>query len=85
MSYKKWIVVFVGVIFINIVAISIFIYSHHIPLRFTNSISYDAKLNFLHKTNCLKDADTIVVGSSMALNNISGITLEDNSSKIKKN
>lgn len=46
------------------------------PIRLTSSISYDSKLMFLKNNDILKKADTIVIGSSMGLNNIDSSTLE---------
>ncbi len=52
------------------------VFLHQAPFRLSDSISYDAKLNFIvsAKTTLLR-ASTLVVGSSFALNNIDSRTL----------
>ena len=84
MYVKKWIILFFIAIILIGVVLQLFLTIKNIPLRFSNSISADAKLDFIYKKNLLKDADTLVFGSSMALNNINGITLENESKKIHK-
>ena len=54
----------------------------HLPAF--NHISLDAKLHFLKHHVELDTADTIIVGSSMGLNNINGVLLEDTSSHVDK-
>lgn len=49
----------------------------NVPLRFTNSISFDAKLNFLKKSGKLYDTEILIIGSSMGLNNIDSQILSD--------
>jgi len=84
MNSKQWIIiVFFIPIVLSGVAI-ILIKTFNLPLRFSNSISYDVKLNYIQNNKLMNNSDTIVIGSSMALNNINGIELEDNSINIKK-
>ena len=84
MKAIHWIIYF----FLINIFIAILLYSwleyKHIPPRFSNSISYDSKLEFIKKNNLIDGADTLIVGSSMALNNVNGITLETNSTQIHK-
>lgn len=54
----------------------------HLPAF--NHISLDAKLHFLKHHVELDTADTIIIGSSMGLNNINGVLLEDISSHVDK-
>ena len=75
MSSKKFLkVVFVLILTFPVLAtifISYFYDKENIPYRFSNSISYDAKISFLKRNKeKLINADTIVIGSSMGLNNI---------------
>jgi len=84
MKAVHWIIYFFLInIFIAILLYSWLVYKH-IPPRFSNSISYDSKLEFIKKNNLVDGADTLIVGSSMALNNVNGITLETNSNRIHK-
>jgi len=75
MNGKKWISIYLFTIssflFMMFGVIYLFFSEGNLPFRFSNSISYDAKLKFLHNNNkLLNESNTIVVGSSMALNNI---------------
>ena len=54
----------------------------HLPIY--NHISMDTKIHFLKHRVDLEAADTIIIGSSLALNNINGELLEDTSSHIDK-
>lgn len=84
MQARQWILGFFTIVLLILSSVQLWLLYKDIPLRFSNSISYDAKLAFLDKTNLLDKADTLVIGSSMALNNINGVTLEENSSQIHK-
>jgi len=46
------------------------------PLPFTSRISFDAKIKFIREHIDVKKIDTIIVGSSIGLNNIQGTYLE---------
>lgn len=85
MNGKRWIVVWMLIFFLSfvfmMVSSPVYFISNDVPLRFSNSISYDAKLNFIRNNQLLKDANTIVIGSSMALNNVNGVFIEKNSEK----
>ena len=81
MTGTKWIslvMTFMVILFLStILLIVIVTKKFDLPFRFSNSISYDVKLNFLNKhKNLLKNSKTIVIGSSMALNNIDSKYLE---------
>jgi hypothetical protein len=54
----------------------------HLPIY--SHISMDTKIHFLKHRVDLKTADTIIIGSSLALNNINGELLEDTSSHVGK-
>jgi hypothetical protein len=84
MRAKKWLTIYFLFNLTIVILIQSILMYNDIPPRFSNSISYNAKLHFIKKNKLLKDANTLIIGSSMALNNISGITLEDNSKEIKK-
>lgn len=83
MSSKKFLkVVFALILTFPVLAtifISYFYDKENIPYRFSNSISYDAKISFLKRNKeKLINADTIVIGSSMGLNNIDSEYLRNN-------
>lgn len=84
MNGKKWINIWLMTIIIVIATPLVILEQTNIPLRFSNSISYDAKLNFMRNNKLLDGTNTIVIGSSMALTNINGTRLEEGSEKIKK-
>lgn len=84
MKAQYWLVIFFSISLISAATVQFSLVYLNIPLRFSNAISYDAKLTFIKKSNLLEKADTLVIGSSMSFNNINGIMLENNSSKIYK-
>ncbi|APW66134.1 hypothetical protein LPB137_09840 [Poseidonibacter parvus] len=67
---KKWIILLIFLIVVSFFLIFYLNTYKNVPLRFTNSISFDAKLSFLKNTNKLEDVEIIIIGSSMGLNNI---------------
>ena len=84
MQARQWILGFFTIVLLMLGSVQLWLLYKGIPPRFSNSISYDAKLAFLDQTHLLDDSDTLVIGSSMALNNINGVTLEENSTQIHK-
>lgn len=74
MNSRKWIKIWFILLVSFILLTFFFIFFLHnyknVPLRFTNSISFDAKLSFLNKSNTFNNAEILIVGSSMGLNNI---------------
>lgn len=58
-------------------------FSKQYPLPFTNRISVDAKIKFIREKIDVRKIDTIVVGSSIGLNNVQGVYLEKASKKCK--
>ncbi len=54
----------------------------HLPVY--NHASLDSKLFFLKHHAEIESADTIIIGSSMALNNVNGVLLEDSSRIVDK-
>ncbi len=67
---------------------SVFIYAYYYskfyPLPLTHRISLDAKLMFIRDMPHKDMVDTIIVGSSMGLDNLHGDTLAASSTKVKK-
>ncbi len=82
MNSKLWLKSWLTLFFIFIINSFIFIFYiynyKNVPLRFTNSISFDAKLSFLKKSEKLNDVEILIIGSSMGLNNINSIVLSQN-------
>jgi hypothetical protein len=58
-------------------------FMNHYPLPITNRISFDAKLKFVRDHIDVDKIDTIIVGSSIGLNDIQGTYLEKESKKCK--
>lgn len=61
----------------------IYIYAKSYPIPLFHRISLDAKMMFIRDMVDKTDIDTIIVGSSIGLNNIQGVILEDSSKKVK--
>jgi len=63
-----------------------FLYVYHFsktyPIPFTHRISLDDKFKFIRDMPNRDKIDTIIVGSSIGLNNIQGIILEESSTKV---
>jgi hypothetical protein len=72
---------------IAITIISSILYSiyfiNNYPIAVTNRISFDAKISFIKKNIDRDSIDTIIVGSSIGLNNVRGKIVEDNSKTLK--
>ena len=63
--------------------IYIYFYSKTYPVPLFHRISLDAKMKFIRDMGYRDRIDTIIVGSSIGLNNIQGAVLEDSSQKVK--
>ena len=61
----------------------IYFYSKTYPIPLFHRISLDAKMRFVRDMSDKDRIDTIIIGSSIGLNNIQGIVLEDSSEKVK--
>jgi len=59
----------------------LYILSFTYPLPVFSHVSLDAKLKFLNQTDRTMTADTIIIGSSVGVDNINGVLLEELSSK----
>jgi len=80
--YLKILFFILGIIVTTTVAYSYY-FSKNYPLPITNRISFDAKLQFIREHIDPNKIDTIVVGSSLALNNVQGAILEKKSKTCK--
>lgn len=63
--------------------IYVYIYAKSYPIPLFHRISLDAKMRFVRDMSNKDHIDTIIVGSSIGLNNIQGIILETSSQKVK--
>lgn len=77
-KYIKYLFFILGVIFISS-SIFLYTYSKSYPLPILSRVSLDAKLKFIREKINIDAVDTIIVGSSIGLENISGSTLERSS------
>jgi len=62
--------------------IYIYFYSKHYPIPIFHRASLDAKMRFIRDLDDLERFDTAIIGSSIGLNNLQGIVLEDASKKV---
>lgn len=80
MKYKSWLsgwlAYTLGVVGMAFALVVILDRHTGMPLRFTKSISYDMKIKFVKAQLADKQYDTLIVGSSMALNNVDADVLE---------
>lgn len=63
--------------------IYIYIYGKNYPIPLFHSVSIDTKMMFIRDMDNKENIDTIIVGSSLGLNNIQGIVLEESSEHVK--
>jgi len=61
----------------------VYIYAKSYPIPLFHRISLDAKMKFVRDMSNRDSIDTIIIGSSIGLNNIQGIVLENSSKKVK--
>ena len=76
--YLKVLFFILGIIVSTTMAYSYY-FSKNYPLPITHRISFDAKLQFIREHIDPDKIDTLVVGSSLSLNNVQGAVLEKNS------
>ncbi len=60
----------------------VYYFSKTYPIPFTHRISIDDKFRFIRDMPNRDQVDTIIVGSSIGLNNIQGVILEESSRKV---
>jgi len=81
-NYLKILFSIFTLIGISVVSYS-FDFSNKYPLPIIDHISFDAKAKFIRDSVDINEIDTIIVGSSLALNNVSGVVIEKNSKQCK--
>jgi len=79
--YLKLLFILLGVISAMAIAYAVD-FSKKYPIPVTSRISFDAKLKFIREHIDPDDVDTIIVGSSIGMNNVLGSILEKSSSQI---
>jgi hypothetical protein len=62
---------------VGVIYCSLYILSFSYPLPVFSHVSLDAKLRFLNRTDRTMSADTIIIGSSVGVDNINGVLLEE--------
>ncbi len=85
LKYKTYVKI-VSLAFISIfgtTSIYSYIYAKNYPIPLFHSMSIDTKMMFIRDMNKKENIDTIIIGSSIGLNNVQGIVLEDSSEHIK--
>lgn len=85
LSHKVYLKILFAIL--ALIGISVMAYSVNFekkyPLPIIDHISFDAKVKFIRDHVDIENIDTVVVGSSLALNNVDGAVLEENSKKCK--
>jgi len=77
-------ILFVFIFFIGALAAGyVYDFSKKYPPPITSRISFDAKLKFIRENIDADSIDTLIVGSSIGLNNVLGSVIEKNSKKAK--
>jgi len=64
--------------------IYVYIYAKSYPIPLFHRLSLDAKMRFIRDLNDKDHIDTIIIGSSIGLNNLQGVILENSSKKVKR-
>lgn len=80
--YVKILTILLASLFIG-TFIYVYYFSKYYPIPFTHRISLDDKLRFIRDMPNKDTVDTIIIGSSLGLNNIQGTVLEDTSKVVK--
>lgn len=85
LSYKTYVQIISSILLSIVIGSFIYIYfnSKSYPIPLFHRISLDAKMKFIRDMEKKNDIDTIIIGSSIGLNNIQGKVLENSSKKIK--
>ena len=83
LSYKNYLkILFLVLLTLIIMAFAYaYYFIKHYPIPITNRISLDAKITFIKENIDINSVDTIIVGSSIGLNNVQGETLQKSSTK----
>lgn len=77
-TYTKVLFTMILTIMVSSVLYSFYFIKNY-PIPITNRISFDAKISFIKNNINIDKIDSVIVGSSIGLNNVRGKVLEDNS------
>ena len=83
MNSKRYLKIIFSLFGLMVLGVGLFVYqySKKYPLPFTGRISFDAKIKFIKEHVDVSKVDTIIVGSSIGLNDIQGVYMQDASEK----
>lgn len=76
-NYLKILFLLLGTVFLG-AFVYLYFYAKTYPLPITNRVSLDAKIKFIKENVARDKIRTIIIGSSIGLNNIQGKVLEEN-------
>jgi len=82
---KKYLLIFFTILFLLITGAVVYVYNFvkEYPPPITSRISLDAKLKYIREHIDPKEIDTIIIGSSIGMNNVIGSILEKESKVVK--
>ena len=80
-TYLKVLLSILGLIIASTIGYVMY-FAKHYPIPIMDHISFDSKIQFIREHVDVDKIDTVVIGSSLALNNIQGIELEKNANKV---
>jgi len=85
LSYKNYLKILFSILFIilSTVYIYTYLYAKEYAIPLLHSISVDAKFQFIRDMNNRDKIDTLILGSSIGLNNVQGVVLENTSKQVE--
>jgi len=85
LNYKNYLKILFSILFIILASIYTYsyIYAKAYAIPLVHRISVDAKFQFIRDNIKRNEIDTLVLGSSIGLNNVQGVVLENTSKQIK--
>jgi len=85
LSYENYLKILFAILSIILSAVYIYsyIYAKYSAIPLVNSISVDAKFQFIRDMDNRNEVDTLILGSSIGLNNVQGVVLENVSNKVQ--
>jgi len=86
LKYKTYVrtLLFILITLVISAFVYIYYYSKYYPVPIFHRVSLDAKMRFIRDIEDKNRFDTAIIGSSIGLNNIQGIVLEDASKEVKQ-
>ncbi len=85
LNYKNYLKILFSLLFaiLSTVYIYTYLYAKNYAIPLVHSISVDAKFQFIRDNINRNNIDTLILGSSIGLNNVQGVVLEKKSIKVK--